>query len=37
MEWERFNILDGSSNVLVKLQKLIRKSTFGCFANLKEN
>ncbi len=37
VEWERFNILDGSSDVLAKLQKLIGKLAFGCFANLKEN
>ncbi len=37
MEWERCNILDGSSDVPTKLPKPIGKSTFGCLANLKEN
>jgi hypothetical protein len=37
VEWERCNILDGSSDVPTKSPKSIRKSAFGCFANLKEN
>jgi hypothetical protein len=36
LEWERCNILDGSGDVPTHPPKLIRKSSFGCLANLKE-
>lgn len=36
VEWEGCNILDGSGDVFILPLKLIRKSTFGSLANLKE-
>jgi hypothetical protein len=36
VEWENYNILDGSGNVSIHLPTLIEKSTFAYFSNIKE-
>jgi hypothetical protein len=36
VEWENYNILDRSRNVLIRLPRLIKKSMFGYLSNIKE-